>query len=363
MKQRMITLLSVALSLCLLASCALADLAFSDIEGTWFCTEMQMESGTMNPADFGMSMSFDFKEDGTLDYSMGGNNMPGTWVIDGDVLTVTINDQPVSGGLEDDRIVLKEDFQTMILSREGGVAPSFTPAEAIAADDVSAFSGVWHADWLSAYGNLLSTDNEEISGMWETFFGSSDLTISISGEQAVCFGKEETFTFADGRLAIIQEPVEGIPDPSMLDEIITLRADGMLCFQILGMEIYCSRADGGSTPEVPVENPDGKSNEPQPAPAAAIQPDVRYVCVSFVTHGVEMNASVLNAEYAVVFHTDGTAEFTLAGAPVPDLAWVADGDAAVIDYFGNGDLRFVPDEAGLTLDFFGSMNMRFVPAE
>jgi hypothetical protein len=107
--------------------------------------------------------------------------------------------------------------------------------------------------------------------------------------------------------------------------------------------------------------------EPAAAPVLvsgdfAIPMDTKYVCVSFVTSGHRSDASVLGSEYSVIFHADGTAEFAMAGTPVPGLHWVPDGNHAVIDYYGNGELRFVPGEEGLWMNFFGSMDMLFTPA-
>ncbi len=110
-------------------------------------------------------------------------------------------------------------------------------------------------------------------------------------------------------------------------------------------------------------------DEPQPTPVPAeTEPaagfiGVRHVCVSAETGGRTLDASVLGAEYAVTFHSDGTADFVLSGMPVPGLSWRMDGNDAVIDYFGSMEIRFTIGEGYLTMDYFGSMLLRLEPEQ
>ena len=116
---------------------------------------------------------------------------------------------------------------------------------------------------------------------------------------------------------------------------------------------------GNAEPETPAgesggNGTDGKWN-------GSIEMDVKYVCVSFESNGYHHEGSELRAEYSVVFHQNGKADFVMAGARVPNMKWVADGDAAVIDYYGQAELRFVPTEEGIRMNFFGSMDMLMLP--
>lgn len=107
-----------------------------------------------------------------------------------------------------------------------------------------------------------------------------------------------------------------------------------------------------------------------PAPAAdpaalpgsgQIRTEVKYTAKSFISGGYELDASALGGEYSVILHADGTAEFTMVGTQVPGLQWKTDGEAAVIDYFGSGEIRITADGDGIALDFLGSMILKMVP--
>jgi hypothetical protein len=46
---------------------------------------------------------------------------------------------------------------------------------------------------------------------------------------------------------------------------------------------------------------------------------------------------------------------------VPGLLWKADGDAVVIDFFGNGEIRMTAEDGGIMLDYLGVMLLKMVP--
>jgi hypothetical protein len=79
---------------------------------------------------------------------------------------------------------------------------------------------------------------------------------------------------------------------------------------------------------------------------------------------------MLGAEYAVVFHENGLADFTLAGMTVPSLPWglqkVAVGltsvDAFAINYYGSM-FNAVLTDAGFDMDYYGTMTLHFVLAQ
>ena len=109
------------------------------------------------------------------------------------------------------------------------------------------------------------------------------------------------------------------------------------------------------------------SGETTPAPAPAdlgrigLQADVKYAAESItVTASGAVIPGENMAEYAVTFHTDGTAEFVMAGVPVSGLSWTTEGDVIVLDYFDK-PIRFTPEDGTILMDFFGSMLMKMVP--
>ena len=155
-------------------------------------------------------------------------------------------------------------------------------------------------------------------------------------------------------------------------------ADAQAYLDSLGLNVQVRRGeirdteisqDGLENNGVLTGETSGTGDEPQPAPVP-VEPDpaagfigVRYVCVSAETGGRTLDASMLGAEYAVTFHSDGTADFVLSGVPVPGLNWRMDGADAVIDYFGSMEIRFTIGEGYLTMDYFGSMLLRLEPEQ
>ena len=119
-------------------------------------------------------------------------------------------------------------------------------------------------------------------------------------------------------------------------------------------------------------------NNPTPAPQAGgeSQPggyesflDQKFICKTADVSGYTMDASALGAEYSVVFHSDGSAEFVLAGTAVPGLTWTqekvqtenGEADAFVIVYLDGTPLEYVITEAGFDMNFYDSMLMHFEP--
>ena len=88
---------------------------------------------------------------------------------------------------------------------------------------------------------------------------------------------------------------------------------------------------------------------------------IAYMVPLLALLAVFFGASALGAEYSVVFHEDGTLDFTMAGTAVPGLLWKADGDALTIDYYGAGEIRVTADDEGIAFDMFGTMTLKMVP--
>ena len=116
--------------------------------------------------------------------------------------------------------------------------------------------------------------------------------------------------------------------------------------------------------------PETTETPAEPAPPApdapavqngGIQTEVKYTAKTYIANGAEMDASILGAEYSVVLHDDGTVDCILGGASVPGLLWKADGDAVVIDFYGNGEIRITTDEDAIMLDYLGVMLLKMVP--
>ena len=126
-------------------------------------------------------------------------------------------------------------------------------------------------------------------------------------------------------------------------------------------------------PETEAPETETPAAEPEEQPESSIDCDryleQKYICKSVDANGYNMDASTLGAEYSVIFHENGMANFVLAGTNVPELAWTqgkiqtetGEADTFSIEYMDGTTWNFVITEAGLDLDFYGSMLMHFEP--
>ena len=102
----------------LLTAVAVAEAA--DVTGTWYLVEMREGEQSINPADFGMSITMQLNEDGTaiLDSSIETEPQNGTWSMDGETIVVVDGDgQPMNFVQQDGQLVADEDGHGMIFGR------------------------------------------------------------------------------------------------------------------------------------------------------------------------------------------------------------------------------------------------------
>jgi len=100
-------------------------------------------------------------------------------------------------------------------------------------------------------------------------------------------------------------------------------------------------------------------------PTVALAADV-YLYIGDII----MDASMLGAEYAVVFHENGLADFTLAGTTIQNLPWglqkvpvgLSTVDAFSINYYSTMFNAALTD-SGFDMDYYGTMTLHFVLAE
>lgn len=120
----------------------------ADFLGVWYMFEMQEDGESHSPADFGMSMSLELKEDGTVraDYVMGSETESdeGSWALDGDAIVVTIQGTPMTFTLQDGQLISRDDEMSMSFGREPVEVEIYAPAEPVAAGEAD-FEGSWTA--------------------------------------------------------------------------------------------------------------------------------------------------------------------------------------------------------------------------
>lgn len=202
--KKMISLILILCMACLLVP-AMADGA----AGTWYLTEMTANGVTVNPADMGMVWTLVLNEDGsalnTMEMMGETQNADGTWVLNGDTVTITIDDQPQEAVLADGKLTMTVSDQVAVFTQEAPVA-SARPV-AVAAESEDAFLGEWEISAAEVMGIYMTQDMFSAAGM-DGF--SVRLTIepgkmtvstksSADAEEAVMTYDS---TFADGKLTI-----------------------------------------------------------------------------------------------------------------------------------------------------------------
>ena len=245
-----------------------ADYAASG--GAWVLIEMVLGGTAYNPADLGMSITLNLKEDGSLEGDLAGDPLSGEWSVREGTVCVSIDGTESHGRLEEGRLVLENGDQKMVFARPDAAeefrGPSLPPAEEQAAEDSAAFSGIWQAEWVLADGMTMPASAPEMAGNWEMLFGSADQTVVIEGTRVILFGNlKREYTFAHGRLESIPENTAGMDDPDVFSEILSLRTDGLLNVHIMGIDIVCGPASGNGPETEPTAGP---TTEPTPEPTA-----------------------------------------------------------------------------------------------
>lgn len=225
-----------ALLLSLLMLTALVSAQAADFTGTWYLVSIVNNGIAINPAGSMMDITMNLNADGTATASMAGEeDSPGTWSVDSDTLTVTVDEEPLQFTMNENGQLLAEyEGGQMFFGREPAV-PDFVPAAEIAADSIAAFDGTWTITSVDIYGMILPFAAVAESGD----FGMDNATIVISDGSVSSFDatEPELGTFSDGKLVL---------SSTLGDEFaqtFTLMEDGTLSLNFMGFVFYCEMSE------------------------------------------------------------------------------------------------------------------------
>ena len=91
--------------------------------------------------------------------------------------------------------------------------------------------------------------------------------------------------------------------------------------------------------------------------------DCKFVAKTYTAYGQTMDASMLGAEYGLLFYDNGKVDFTMAGFAMAGLPYTVTAEGVyAINYYGTM-FNCVATETGFDMDYYGTMTMHFVPAE
>jgi len=182
----------------------------------------------------------------------------------------------------------------------------------------------------------------------------------------------------DGKMIFTDEGID-LSDPSILDGIeapgwrvengaaigdgctMILTENDLLILDEEGSQLIFERA--GDSPEdmaAPQDSAAVPVSELTASEAQGIIPGVKYICVNADNGGYTIDASMLGGEYSIIFHANGTSDFTVVGNTTPALAYESTATGFTIDYYGI-PMEAVFTEAGFVLNYFDTMLMHFVP--
>ncbi len=185
-------LISLVLILCM--ACMLVPaMADEDLTGDWYASFA------------GAVMTMTVNADGTLTMLIPGQAeaSPGTWTLEGDQITITVQDSPATGTVTADGIALSEGGMDLLFTREPIGAITVADVKADAAEEE--FYGEWTMTYLGAEGMILDAasagmvfPNIKLGKGTVEFIPSSDedlyaLMFSLLGL---------TSSYADGKLAL-----------------------------------------------------------------------------------------------------------------------------------------------------------------
>ncbi len=175
----------------------------------------------------GVTMVMNLSEDGTAEMTMPGseNAASGTWVLDGEKITVTIEDSPAEGTYADGKITLGDEDMTMVFTREMPKANEIAEVNtAAAAED---FDGTWDIAYIGYNGTLVDAS---LAGQALPGLVVENSTMKFTGESSLAqvFGTNALpLTFADGALSLsvsLGETSYGLKLEMLEDGMLSLTA-------------------------------------------------------------------------------------------------------------------------------------------
>lgn len=269
------------------------------------------------------------------------------------------------GGVLDDTVTLRADGSvsieilgiTFYCSRVGGEPAGAAPAQDNALAAYGAYLGEWYGIYISA--GASQGNPQELWGL------VIRLTLNADGSGVLDYGGPDSgkVWYYDAENDCVYY---GAHTPDSADTLLSIMDEGYLMYGTpLSGYIVFSHNPQDQLTAIPTVQPYVMET---PAPAAqpesvatgnaADKLEKRFVVVSAISSGVVIPAETLGAEYAIIFHDNGFADFTMSGVEVTGLSWwVNEAGLMEVNYYGT-IITFTPTAEGLDMDFFGSMLMK-----
>lgn len=190
--------IAIALAM-LLSAAALAEAA--DYTGLWYLNDITMEGMSVTPSAFGLEITLELREDGSVTYTSNEEVSEGTWMAEDEAVTVTVGDEPLTLALREDSLVSESDGISMVFGKQLAEVEVFAPAMPVAAA-AEDYVGSWKAFKINMDGDYIDTVllGEEITAAIE------GTTITMNGFAFT--GDVIETAYVDGALAFEAEDPE-----------------------------------------------------------------------------------------------------------------------------------------------------------
>ena len=209
--KKLISLLLILCVACMLVP-ATAD---ADVTGEWYASYM------------GVVMTMNLNADGTGTMAIPGQEQPeaASWTMEGDQITITVQDSPATGTVTADSIQMTQDGMELVFTREPVAPIQVAAVKAAASEDE--FLGDWTCAYVEAQGMIV--DMSSLGGMV-----MSDITVKDGAIEFIAANEEDfmatmynmmglTYKFEDGKLVL----ASSVQDAGISGVIETLE-DGMI---------------------------------------------------------------------------------------------------------------------------------------
>ena len=314
---------------------------------------------------FGMEVILTLNQDGTCAMEMMGEAEPGVWFIVDGKANVMGDELYIDG---DGNLVMESQGMVFVKSEGGAASDEMSDEDLLALLELLAqlessdasqlpealqpYVGTWHMVYLATGGLEGDLRSMGLTGKLELNADGTGILSGVADDSGKWYDDEGTVRFGQAETPLV-----------LLD-------GGFLRYgnQLAGYMVF-SQDESAVWSPVPVTAPAPVAT---PVPAAPQAPatggDVQYVgqkmvCKTYTSFGMTMDASMLGAEYAVLFYDNGTADFTMAGFTVTALPYSVTADGVyAINYYGTM-FNCVPTDTGFDMDYYGTMTMHFIPAE
>jgi len=236
--------------------------------------------------------------------------------------------------------------------------PTAAPVAVPVGEEGAAFFGVWKGTELSIGGDSYSFADFDMAmtillcedgRMFMSESDDIDPSLAVEGDWLV-WHVENGAAYAD-------------------QSVMTLLSDGRLCVEDEEVLMIFEKTDQ-SVPSIPAAAPSPAEtsaplsvSHPVSQPSGSILCETRYVCLNADVDSYTIDASMLGGEYSLILHENGSADFVVVGANVPDLPWTQGQEGSILlDYYGTV-MELVPTDLGFDMNFFDTLLLHFAPAE